>query len=526
MTTLLFALLVSLPSAPQVVEPEGLTRRLAGKQVQVEDLVTSLLGTGENRRLRLLRCNEVSFHLPESAPKEITGNVRVIGVVKVEGSLVSVEVQRVELLPSDIDQFEKRRQGINPKSQADWYSLADWAENRFQLYRDSKRHLAAQDFFRKGVELERAEAASDIAKLSALRARLPEAKIVTGWDIAEIDHHLAVARLPNLETATADELEQAAKAWGESLGLSQDGWIAVSPAEQSSYEQNLLQAYRSASAAKRPGFVRLGQVKLLRRVAEKRVATGQWDPYQAADWTAQKIPDQPAIGRGWFEKGVSADESRLAELRFRDVDKLAGRIIERLQDSERANAIRRRWLDLTEASMRQHESRAAEEARLSQRPAPLKDVRARYDLAQQRLGWFSKDTDQQAKGASLFLEAIAIEPSFEPAIEALRGLGYRRTSTGVWQDPQTAAKEDEQQALLPRSAAIGMEEAIVAKIHGPPDSKARIITGPRLVEWQWRYDGMKQATFINFRTDGAGRWRVSDIRRLAREPSPANDQVE
>jgi hypothetical protein len=176
--------------------------------------------------------------------------------------------------------------------------------------------------------------------------------------------------------------------------------------------------------------------------------------------------------------------------------------------------------------MRQHEDRAVEEARLSQRPAPLKDVRTRYDLAQQRLGWFPKDAAHQAKGANLLLEAIEIEPAFEPAIEALRGLGYRRTSAGAWQDPLSAAKEDREQAEMPRSAAIGMEEATVIKIHGPPDSKTRIITGPRLVEWQWRYDGMKQATFINFRTDGAGRWRVSDIRRLAGEASSAIDHVE
>ncbi len=369
MTTLLFSLLVSLPSAPQVVEPEELTRRLSGKQVQTEDLVTTILGTGENRRLRMLRCDDVSFRLPESAPAEISGNVRVTGIVKVEGSQVIVDVQRIELLPSDIEQFEKRRQAINPKSMADWYSLAEWAENRFGLYRDSKLHSAAEDSFRKGVELERAEAASDVTKLSALRARLIEANIVTGWDIAEIDHHLAVARLPNLETATADELEQAAKRWGESFGLAADGWIAMSPAEQAAYEQNPLRTYRSASAEKRKGFLRFGQARLLRRVAEKRVATGQWDAYQAADWTAVMIPDQPTIGRSWFEKGVAADEARLAELRFRDVEKLTGRIVERLQDSDRASNLRRRWLDLTEASMREHEVRAAEEARQAQQPA-------------------------------------------------------------------------------------------------------------------------------------------------------------
>jgi hypothetical protein len=522
----LVSILVSLLTAPQVVEPEELTRRLSGKQVQIEDLVTSVLGSGDNRRLRLLRCNEVSFRLPESAPKEITGNVRVSGLVQVEGSQVIVQVQRVELLPSDIDQFEKRRQAIDPKSHADWYSLAEWAENRFQLYRDSKLHSAAIESFRRGVELERAESANDFTKLKALRARLIEAKIVTDWDIAEIDHHLAVARLPNLMTATADELEQAAKRWEETFNLSPDAWIAITPAEQAAYEQNPVATYRSASEVKRKGFLRWGQVRLLRLVAEKRVSTRQWDPYQAADWTDEKIPDQPAIGRGWFEKGVSADEARLTELRFRDADKLASRIIDRLQDSDRANKLRGQWLDLTEATMRQHEDRAVEEARLSQRPAPLKDVRTRYDLAQQRLGWFPKDAAHQAKGANLLLEAIEIEPAFEPAIEALRGLGYRRTSAGAWQDPLSAAKEDREQAEMPRSAAIGMEEATVIKIHGPPDSKTRIITGPRLVEWQWRYDGMKQATFINFRTDGAGRWRVSDIRRLAGEASSAIDHVE
>jgi hypothetical protein len=527
MTEWMLTALIMMSSSPTVVEPEEVTRRLAGKTIQVEDLVTSLLGVGENRRLRLLRCSEISFRLDESAPKEISGNVRVTGKVRVEASQVVVDVSKVELLPSDVEQFEIKKSSISGSGPKAWYELAEWAEKRFGLYQNGAMHELAAEAYRRGIAMERQQAGDDVGKLELLRQRMMKSNIVNDLDDDEIAHHLAVARLPHLSTASADDLEKSAKEWGESLGLPESVRAPSNPAEMGAYEQDPVGVYRRATAPQRPTLVRGYQVKLLRLAAEKRVAAKEWDAYQASQWTAEKLPEEPATSRRWLELGISAEEAKLVTLRFRDVEKLARRVIEGLEDIPRADAIRKRWLNETEAAMRAKETQAEEVARAGQLPTPLRDVRARYDLAGHRLFWFPNDPEQKALAADLYQEGLAIEPTFEPAIEGLRSLGYRRDSQGKWQDPQTAEQVDRQLAEQPRSPAIGMEDSAVRKILGQPDSQSRIITGPRLVERQWRYQGFKETTYLNLRTDGAGRWRVSDIRKIDNDAAGAErDQVE
>jgi hypothetical protein len=513
-------------AAPIAVEPEKISRDLSDKLIQVEDQVTSVLGVADNRRLRLWRCPDVSFRLDEFAPKEITGNVRVVGKVRFESSQVVVEVQKLELLPSDDDRFKKRESAINANDPSDWYELAEWAHKRFSLYQAESMSRAAQRACRKGLDLDRQQAGNDISKLDALRARAISNKIVRDLDLAELDHHRAVARLPNIAVVSADELEQAADRWAKQLVLPEGVRLSSTPEQISAYEKNPVEVYRQSTEAQRLSLSRSMQLRLLRLSAEKRIALGEWDYARAAQWAADHLPEMPELSKRWLYQSIDDEQAKLGQARFRDADKLARRVIDQLQDNARADTIRRSWLELMESAMRTNELRAEQDARAENRSAPPRDVRARYELAQHRLTWFPKDSADQALAAGLYQEALAIEPTFEPAMESLRELGYRRDRQGVWQDPKAAAQINPTDAEQIRSATVGMDDAAVKRILGDPDAHSRFITGPRLEERQWRYQGFKQSTYINFRADGAGRWRVSDIRRVDNESAPQGDQVE
>jgi len=507
---MLLAILSLFLSAPQVVEPDQITRRLSGQTIQVNDVVTSVLGTGDDRQFRLKRAGNVIFRNGERGPAELRGNVSVTGVVQADGSQIIVDVKSVTLLPSDVDEFENRAKKIKEGDFVSWYGLAEWARTRFRLYNDTKMKENSLAAFYKGLRVERQSATGDIEKIRALRRRLEDQDFIPMPDFGDIDHELLWVQLDEKSPKSAAELNGFADE--VSKVLRGNGTIPppLNKQQRDSYDRDPIRTYMTQKEAIRPSFSRYWEMKLRRRALDLQVESGELNAYQAADEAARLTSDYPEVEKNWLEQAVHKDELQLARLRRRDVEWMTDHLKDRLKEPERADQIRRDWLTMVEQRIRQKESDEAGEAKRTGRSKFPLDARARYDLAMIILEWYPDDKILAAQAGGLLVEAAKIEPTYEQVTETLKRLGYFKEASGKWLTPEEAAsvKIDENQ---PRTVEVGMDESAGEKILGSPDSRARVITGPQLETMQWAYRSLERAVYVQFERNRDQAWRVSAI---------------
>ncbi|MBX9655742.1 hypothetical protein K2Y11_19165 [bacterium] len=510
-------------SAPQVVEPDQINRRLSGQVIQVKDVVTSVLGTGDARQFRLKRAGNVIFRVGERGPAELRGNVAVTGTVQADGSQIIVDVQSVNLLPSDVDQFESRAKKIKEGDFAAWYELADWARQRFRLYNDSKMKENSLAAYAKGLKVERQAATGDIEKIRSLRRRLQDQDYLPTPDFADIDHELLWVQLEEKNPKSPPEINSFADEIAKILRGNAALPTTLSHQQREAYDRDPIRTYTNQKEADRPSFARFWEMKLRRRAIEEQVQSGELNAYQAADEAARLISDYPEVEKGWLEKAVQKDEQQLIRLRRRDVEWMTDHLKDRLKEPGRSDKIRRTWLTMMEDRIRKKESENADESKRAGRSNYPQDARARYDLAMIILEWYPDDKELDSHAAELLIEAVKIEPNYEQAGDVLRRLGYFRESSGNWLTPEQAAnvKIGENQ---PRTVDIGMDEEMVQKILGNPDVRARVVTGPRQEQMQWAYRSLDRAVYVQFERNRDSQWRVSSIHggsaRQASEPTP------
>lgn len=510
-------------SAPQVVEPDQINRRLSGQAIQVKDVITSVLGTGDARQFRLKRAGNVIFRVGERGPAELRGNVAVTGTVQADGSQIIVDVQSVNLLPSDVDQFESRTKKIKEGDFAAWYELADWARQRFRLYNDPKMKENSLAAYAKGLKVERQAATGDIEKIRSLRRRLQDQDYLPSPDFGDIDHELLWVQLEERNPKSTLELNSFADEIAKILRGNAVLPTALTQQQREAYDRDPIRTFTGEKESNRPSFARYWEMKLRRRAIEEQFQLGELNAYQAADEAARLMSDYPEVEKGWLEKGVQKDEQQLVRLRRRDVEWMTDHLRDRLKEPDRADKIRRTWITMVEDRIRKKESDNAEESKRSGRSKFPQDARARYDLAMIILEWYPEDKALNSHAADLLIEAVKIEPSYEQPADVLKRLGYFKESSGNWLTPEQAAnvKMGDNQ---PRAVEIGMDEATVQKNLGTPDGRARVVTGPRQEQMQWVYRSLDRPVYVQFERNRDSRWRVSSIHggnaRQAIEPTP------
>lgn len=507
---MLMLMISMLITAPQVVEPDQINRRLSGQTIQVSDVVTSVLGTGDSRQFRLKRAGNVIFRIGERGPAELRGNVTVTGIVQADGSQIIVDVQSVSLLPSDIDQFETRAKKIKEGDFTAWYQLADWSRDRFRLYNDTKMKENALAAYVKGLKVERQAATGDIEKIRSLRRRLQDQDFLPSPDFGDIDHELLWVQLDERNPKSPSDLH----AFADEIAkvLRGDGALPtpLTHQQREAYDRDPIRTYMAQKETGRPSFARYWEMKLRRRAIEEQVQSGDLNAYQAADEAARLISDYPEVEKSWLEQAVQKDEQQLIRLRRRDVEWMTDQLKDRLKEPDRSDKIRRTWLTMVEDRIRKKDHENAEEAKRTGRSKFPQDARARYDLAMIILEWYPDDESLDSHAAELLIEAVKIEPTYEQAGETLRRLGYFKEASGNWLTPEQAAnvKIDESQ---PRTVEVGMDEDAVQKILGTPDSRARVVTGPGLDQMQWGYRSLDHAVYVQFERNRDSQWRVSSV---------------
>lgn len=478
---------LSVAAATQVA-PEEVARRRAGDRIQVEDRISSVLGAGNSRQFRMRRCANVVFLVGERGPRNLAGNVRVVGTVRPENGQVHVDVEAVDALPSDLEQFAARARSFANDDYDGWYGLAQWARERSQLYQDQTMREKSIEAYRRGTEIERKLGEGDPERLEALRARLANQNFLRDVDFGDLDHAVLQAEARRVEDRAAGPRTLETFADRVAKTLDPDRTALPPPldaAARERYDRSAAAEYRRSSASQRRQSARYWEVVLRQRARQMRLTAGEIDGYEAWEWATEHLSDYPEFGRQWLSEAVAADVARIEQLNRHEAERLANRIRTGLGDAGRADDVLRRWLEARERGIREVEARdAAAAGRRGERPRP-KDSRARHELAMLWRAWFSDDAAAN-RAVQLLTESVSIDGGYEPAAAALRELNYERNAHGRW-----VPSGDVQRGVQAghRAVAPGMDGDGVRRILGEPDARSRVITGPMLFEHHWCYRG-------------------------------------
>lgn len=510
LTASLFCM-ATLSADPLRVEPEDLSRRHHGQRVLIEDRVSSVLGEGETRQFRLRRCPQVIFEVGSKGPRALEGNVRVVGTARFERNALRVDVESVDLLVSDLDEFDQRSQAIAKDDFERWYALAEWARQRARLYSDDAIRAKSVDAYAKGMLIERAAASGEVDRLRTLRERVTNQEFVDNVDVGEIDHAILRSEFSAREDWSPDQLEALAEKVLHTLDPQRQNLPMRAGSELAKqYLDNPIKTFRTSDEATRLGLARLWEVQLHKSAWDARIAAGGVaEGYRAWDWSQEALRDYSEIGMEWLNAAIAAESASALELDEVKLRRLTSRIRTDAADPARAAAMEKEWLELREKRMRDEEARQQRDAERSGRPAPSPNVRGRYDIAMVWRKWFG---DENEHAITLLLEVVQIEATFEPAVDALQELGFTRLADGRWLSAE-AAREADRQNNTPRTLARGMEEDEVVATLGQPDARFRVITGRDTVEHHWTYRTPSGTTHVILLSGSDGAPTVSAIHR-------------
>ncbi|HWE36153.1 MAG TPA: hypothetical protein VG406_06240 [Isosphaeraceae bacterium] len=172
----------------------------------------------------------------------------------------------------------------------------------------------------------------------------------------------------------------------------------------------------------------------------------------------------------------------VATMRKADMEERS-RALEQQGQKDRARDLRRRWLD------EQRRNKLAAD-----------DAEGRISIGK----LYEALVDDPATAASLYQEALTIDPRSQSALDALAALGYKKVGNR-WEGPAAAAPPTKPQAIPADDfdavgSLRGLPPAQVrARFGGPPGAVVRVATRGQLIE-QWIYRGGPGAPtqYINF----------------------------
>jgi hypothetical protein len=507
---------------PTPVEPWDLTRRpeLVGREVVVDDRVSRIQyhkETGLFDQIFLKRCPEVPFDLPSAlrfkqSPQAPAVVIR--GVLRRDGDHWHVDVTGVDLQPSDLDRLNSAVATLSRVETEKRTAWARWAELRAKAFEDvdQNNELArrfdeallqrAREIEAEAIRVEAERPGRDpAARWLALATRARERRLPEPEPSA-LAHRAFRAALA--ASGRADELKSlvarieeffpnAKEAAGaDTAGL--DRW-------KRSYANDPAEAYRKAPDAARRALDHDLWADAVQKSIEKRSAEQPGSTLALAEDASTRLPDRPGVGRDLLERGLARAGEHVGALRLDEVEALARIYQERLNQPEKARALRRAWLD----DQREH--------RLSPH-----DAEGRVALAGQYQEWL----DDRATAVALLHAARAIDPRSREVSDAFLRLGFRKVD-GRWVEPNLARSDapsrpsdgregtpDEgeraDQADTPepsgpstRSGILlnATPEQVLTTMGSAPTRKIRCATQGGVIE-QWVYAGERGSQHIDF----------------------------
>lgn len=486
------ALLLALCSQVRI-EPDALSFRYAGQRIVLEDVCTSILGTGDEQHFRMKNCSGVKFYPGDALINRIQGaNLEVTGRVQQQDGDLVVFVESIKRLPDDATRYADRVAQIDANDYVSWYELAEWARGRGEKYGSQQMREKSQEAYRTAHETERRLAAGSPERLEALRRRAVADKAMSDRDLGGLDHEILRAEFRRLPPGDAAALRRFATKVQQKLGGDpvQPPLAAI---QRDQYDADPIEIYNNAGDQERLRIARYWQACILNDALQIEGRASEVGANALAALAAKELPDYPDLVKDWQKKAAS--DLRHNPLLF-TADQ-AWEIAQRVGKPGDAELLLA-WLKAKEDQLVAEEIAAERRAR-DQGLRNVRDAKSRFDLAEKYREWLPNHDAAKFARRRLLEETLRIDPQFAEAEVQLRSLGVARSSDAA-----------------SRSAAVGSAFRIgmrADEITASPDFKARVVTKGRTVH-QWIYLGIGggKTIYILLEPGPGGVLTVSDVR--------------
>ena len=483
----LFALVPMSLAAENVWSVESLNSRkaeweqLIGPTIRIEGRIT-LHGKGQ---LRLAKC-ELVFHVAEAQLRLLNGKriVELAGKLKKDDGKLSFEVAQIQIVPTDVEQFESRTTKLRNPRPAEWYELGDWAVGRGRFYDDAELLKKAVIAYANGVRIERRALPADDGE-----ARIRLAQKVHEYKLPDDQQMEILHEGYRLLWQTALKTEQPdPEVWSKlATRLADDLPGSTQPLPQfpvelkQRYEQQALTVYHESPEATRQQLHRLFYAAVVLKPIVLQAATDGRDGNVIADRIERAVPEERALAEKYREAKLAWRLARAATATRQEIEQLANDYRSR-QLPVLARQALQTWLQARESRMREDGSTGL------------------MQLADDYLTLLR----DEAKSASLLKEAHKLDPAFEDVVKKLESLGYK-LDRGAWTKDVTTKPVGDSPKPETTSAggiAVGMTASALRTLMGRPGSTGRAITSTGVIE-VWSYGTLGTSRLI-VHLEGAG----------------------
>ena len=438
---------------------------LIGRRVEVEGRVAS---RGPDR-LRLA-ASEVEFRFkpsPRIASFRLQ-RVRIVGSLMREGTSLRLDIDELNTLPTEAEEFSERQGRIRAGDATQWFELGDWARQRAMLYDDPALTRLADAAYRSGLSArergtaDTAEALLELSRFAREVAQLPD-------EAVRLAYRAFRRRFKETPPDDLEALDRLAAQIAEALPGCDQPLTAADDSLVKRAQTDPERAYVEVDAAERRKLHRL----LWGDVIEQRfMAVLASDPdlgAVVAERAARLVPERRQLADTLKRTGLDAESLHVSDLsRDRVVALAEGYRSLANPDPERARAILEAWA-------------AARRAALGAR-----DADGRLSLARD-LASLVGDRDG---AVALLQEAWQLAPEMPGLAEELGKLGLVRVADR-WTEAEQADRrgdvEMERQIRLGK-VVPGMTKAQVLRSLRRPDRVTRVVSGRHVLE-QWVYVG-------------------------------------
>jgi len=465
--------------------------QLVGPTIRIEGRIT-LHGKGQ---LRLAKC-ELVFHVTDAQLRPLNGKrtVELAGKLKKDDGKLSFEVAQIQVVPTDVEQFESRTVKLRNPRPGEWYELGDWAAGRGRYYDDAELTKKALTAYANGVKIEwRALTADDGEARIRLAHKVQEYRLPDDqrmeilhegywllWQTALKAKQPDPAVWSQLATRLADDLP------GSTQPLPQ-----FPAALKQRYEREALTLYRESPEATRRQLHRLFYAAIVLKPIVLEAAADGRDGDLVADRIERAVPEEQAFAEKYREAKLAWRLARAATATRQEVEQLASDYRSRQLPVPARQALQT-WLLAREGRLREDGSTGL------------------MQLADDYLALLRDET----KAASLLKEAYKLDPAFEDVARKLESLGYK-FDRGAW-TREVAAKPagdlPKPEATPSGGIAVGMKASALRTLMGRPGSTGRAITGTGLIEvWSYGTPGTTRLIVHLERTGPSGDAKVIEF---------------
>lgn len=440
--------------------------QLVGATLKLEGRV-SLLGGGQ---IKLIKC-EVPIRVPETMTKSIHGknSIEVTGRLKRDNNKWVIEADRIQLLPTDLKEFESRTAKLRMPKASEWYAIGDWAQERSAFYDDADLAKKAAVAFDHGIKTEwRTLDASDAASRFALAQKVVQYQLSNSLRmemIHEGDRILWTAAA-KVKPTDKDGLTKLLSKLAEDLPGAAQPLASIAGELKERYEREPLAAYRESAEDVRLQLHRIFytsiQLKLILEDAAKDGKNGD----EIAERLDKLVPEYRELSDQYRKQKLDWRLEQAATATRPEIEQLAAEFRARRQPEQARQALTQ-WVK-------------AQERRLKA-DGPL----GLLQLADEHLSLLQ----DERTAVAILVEANKLDPAFADVSEKLKLLGYSNIG-GTWTRTTQAAPlapVSETNTAMVSAVAVGMNATAARNaMGGEANSVARILTKKGVSE-VWSY---------------------------------------